>query len=80
MFLPYYSNSCYESDYECICIVINGKIRSVALNILSSVYSLTICHLSKLIHIVFIAVLSKCQSIFQFSDLINVGPSIRIYT
>ena len=37
MFLPYYSNSCYESDYECICIVINGKIRSVPLNILSSV-------------------------------------------
>ena len=38
MFLPYYSNSCYESDYECICIVINGKICSVPLNILSSVY------------------------------------------
>ena len=36
-FLPYYSNSCYESDYECICIVINGKIRNVPLNILSSV-------------------------------------------
>ena len=30
-------NSCCESDYECICIVINGKIRSVPLNILSSV-------------------------------------------
>ena len=37
MFLPYYSNSCYEPDYECICIVINGKIRSVPLNIFSSV-------------------------------------------
>ena len=37
MLLPYYSNSCYESDYECICIVINGKIRSVPLNILSGV-------------------------------------------
>ena len=38
MFLPYYSNSGYESDYECICIVINGKIRSAPLNILSSVF------------------------------------------
>ena len=28
---------CYESDYECICIVINGKTRSVPLNNLSSV-------------------------------------------
>ena len=37
MCLPYYSNSRYESDYACICIVINGKIRSVPLNILSSV-------------------------------------------
>ena len=37
MFLPYLSNSCYESDYECLCIVIIGKIRSVPLNILSSV-------------------------------------------
>ena len=26
------------SDYECICIVIKGKIRSVPLNILSSVF------------------------------------------
>ena len=39
MVLPYYSNSCYESDYERICIVINGKIRSVTLNIFSSVYA-----------------------------------------
>ena len=37
IFLSYYSNSCFESDYECICIVINGKICSVPLNILSSV-------------------------------------------
>ena len=37
MFLPYLSNSCYESDYACICIVSNGKIRSVPLKILSSV-------------------------------------------
>ena len=37
MFLPYQSNSCYESGYECICIVINAKQRSVPLNILSSV-------------------------------------------
>ena len=29
MFLSYKSNSCYESDYECICIVINGKSRSI---------------------------------------------------
>ena len=42
MFLLYYSNSCYESDYECICIVINDKIRSVPLNILSSVFILPI--------------------------------------
>ena len=41
MFLPYKSNSCYESDYECICIVINGKTRSVPLNNLRSVYLLT---------------------------------------
>ena len=38
MFLPYESNSRYESDYECICIVIYGKTCSVPLNILSSVY------------------------------------------
>ena len=31
MFLPNYSNSCYESDYECICIVINGKRTSMFL-------------------------------------------------
>ena len=37
MFLPYQPNSCYESDYECICIMINGKTCSVPLNILSSV-------------------------------------------
>ena len=37
IFLPYKSNSRYESDYACICIVINGKMRSVPLNILSSV-------------------------------------------
>ena len=37
MCLPYLPNSCYESDYECICIVINGKKNSVPLNILSSV-------------------------------------------
>ena len=33
MCLPYQSNSRYESDYECLCIVINGKKRSVPLNI-----------------------------------------------
>ena len=32
MFLPYLSNSCYESNYECICIVTNGKRHSVPLN------------------------------------------------
>ena len=37
MFLPYESNSRFESDYECICIVNNGKTCSVPLNILSSV-------------------------------------------
>ena len=36
---PYQPNSCYESDYECICIKINGKTCSAPLNILSSVYS-----------------------------------------
>ena len=36
--LPYQLNSCFESDYECICIVDNGKTCSVPLNILSSVY------------------------------------------
>ena len=37
-FLPYQSNSRYESVHMCIRSVINGKIRSVPLNILSSVY------------------------------------------
>ena len=32
------TNSCYESDYECFCIVVNGEKRSVPLNILSSVH------------------------------------------
>ena len=41
MFSPYQPNSCYESDYECICIIINGKTCSVPLNILSSVYPKT---------------------------------------
>ena len=38
MFSPYQPNSCYESNYECSCIMINGKKCSVPLNILSSVY------------------------------------------
>ena len=38
MFLPYESNPRNESDYECICIVSNGKTCSVPLNILSSVF------------------------------------------
>ena len=38
MFSPYQPKSCYESDYECNCIIINGKTCSVPLNILSSVY------------------------------------------
>ena len=37
MFSPYQPNSCYESDYECICIMNNSKTCSVPLNILSSV-------------------------------------------
>ena len=37
MFSPYQPNSCYESDHECSCIMINGKTCSVPLNILSSV-------------------------------------------
>ena len=37
LFSPYQPISCYESDYECICIMINGKTCSVPLNILSSV-------------------------------------------
>ena len=36
--LPYQPNSCYESDYECICIMIKDKTCIVPLNILSSVY------------------------------------------
>ena len=39
MFSPYQPNSCYESDYECSCILINGKTCTVPLNILSSVFS-----------------------------------------
>ena len=47
MFLPHWSNSYYESDYECNCIVINGNTRSVPLNILSSVFFiLCLCHTS----------------------------------
>ena len=38
MFLPYESNSRYESDYKGICIVSNGKTGSVPLNLLSSVH------------------------------------------
>ena len=38
MCLPYSPNSRYESIYECICIVINGKKQSVPLNILKNVY------------------------------------------
>ena len=37
MFLSYKSNSCYESDYACICFVINGKTHRVPLNVSSSV-------------------------------------------
>ena len=39
MFSPYQPNSSYESNYECRCIMINGKTCSVPLNILSSVGS-----------------------------------------
>ena len=39
--LPYYSNFPYLSVYESICIVTKGKTRSVPLNILSSVNSVT---------------------------------------
>ena len=42
MILPYYSSSRYESEYECICIMINAKTRSVPLNILRAVYNLTL--------------------------------------
>ena len=39
MFLPYYFNSCYESGYECIYIVINAKSKcSVFLWIFWAVY------------------------------------------
>ena len=37
MFSPNQPNSCYESNYECSCIMINGKTCSVPLIILSSV-------------------------------------------
>ena len=47
MCLPYQPNSRYESDYECICIVINGKKHSVPLNIMSSVVTLFILDTSK---------------------------------
>ena len=49
MFLPYQSNSYYESDYECICIVVNGKTRGVPLNILTGFKNatLTSCHIFK---------------------------------
>ena len=44
MFSPYQPNSCYESDYECICIMINGKTCSVPLNILSIVLFVKFMH------------------------------------
>ena len=53
MCLPYLSNSHYESDYACICIVINGKIGSVPLNILSSVVSLHVVTLRDVIYLSF---------------------------
>ena len=37
MFCQVLLNQLYESDYECICNVIYGKICNVPLNILSSV-------------------------------------------
>ena len=37
MFSPDQPNYSLESDYECICIMSNGKTCSVPLNILSSV-------------------------------------------
>ena len=37
MFSPHWSNSCFESDYESVCIMVNGKTSSVPLNLLSSV-------------------------------------------
>ena len=48
---PYLSYSCYELDYECICIVINGKTRSVPLNILSSVYIYTLLKFCESYHL-----------------------------
>ena len=49
VFSPYQPSSCYESDYGCICIMINGKICSVPLNILSSVVVLLplVCNSSR---------------------------------
>ena len=44
IFLPYFSNSCYEPDYECICIVTNVKTRTVSLSILSSVLKNQVKH------------------------------------
>ena len=38
MISPYQPNSCYESDFECSCIMINGETCIVPLNILSSVF------------------------------------------
>ena len=37
IFLSYKTKSCHESDYECICIVINGNTRRFGSSLLSSV-------------------------------------------
>ena len=62
MFSPYLPNSCYESDYGCICIMISGKTCSVPLNILSSVVSF-----STVIVCLFDLILYVPSTIFQLN-------------
>ena len=77
MFSPYQSNSCYESDYECVCIMINCKTCSVPLNIFSSVYIYMVlgCIVGELLHIIS----HRCQNRGQNVVLWTNGKGIVPY-
>ena len=82
MFSPYQPNFCYESDYKCICIMINGKTCSVPLIILSSVYHFICitrkvwnkeCHNKPLLETTFLLL---SQVIVQKEYSIKLEPSL----
>ena len=70
MFSPYQPNSCYESDSECICIMIKGKTCSVPSNILSSVLEVYIIYnVSTCISCIYVSVHES-----YYSSLVLVQP------